>query len=242
MDEKLKEEDLYEPIKEYFQLQGYRVNGEVKDCDVVAIKGETIVIVELKKNLTVALLAQAVKRQKTADFVYVAIPKPKNLRFSSKWRDICHLLRRLELGLIMVDFKKGKALVDVAQEPKTFDMEKSKKLNKSKRAAIIKETEGRYMDLNKGGSHGKKLVTAYREAAIYIACCLNKHGELTPKKLRNMGTDEKKTLSILYTNVYGWFYKADRGVYGITEKGKQELEEFKELTQYFYTLLEPKEV
>ncbi|MDT8718563.1 hypothetical protein IAI10_18010 [Clostridium sp. 19966] len=237
MNEILKEEDLYNPIKEYFELQGYKVNGEVKDCDLVAIKDETIIIVELKKNLTVALLAQAVKRQKTADFVYAAVPKPKNMKYSSKWRDICHLLRRLELGLIMVDFKKNKTFVDIVQEPKAFDMEKSKRVNKGKRTAIIKETQGRYMDLNKGGSRGKKLVTAYREAAIYIACCLSKYGELTPKKLRNMGSDEKKTLSILYNDVYGWFYKAGRGLYGISEKGKKELEDFKDLTGYFFSII-----
>lgn len=228
----IREEDLYNPIKDYLEKLGYKVNGEVNHCDVTAVKGEELIIIELKKNLTVALLSQAVDRQRTADLVYIAIPKPKKFAINSKWKDTIHLLRRLELGLILVSFKRGKGMVEVVQEPEPFDRERSIKLNKGKRRQLLKEIEGRNVDLNKGGSRGKKLVTAYRESSLFIAYCLNVYGSLSPKKLRMLGTDEKKTLSILAKNHYGWFQKLERGLYSITETGIKALEQYPELEDY----------
>ncbi len=75
--EKKYEADMYEPIRNYFVAQGYDVFGEVKHCDLTAIKGEELIIVEFKRNLSVELLIQATKRQRYTDFVYMAIPKPK---------------------------------------------------------------------------------------------------------------------------------------------------------------------
>jgi len=98
---KILEIDLFRPISDFLVEQGYTVRSEVKDCDIAAIKEEELVIVELKRNLSVDLLAQAVKRQKSADIVYMAIPKPKKLTANSKWKDIIHLVKRLELGLIL---------------------------------------------------------------------------------------------------------------------------------------------
>lgn len=229
----IKEEDLYEPIKEYLEGLGYKVNGEVRHCDLTALKEEELIIIELKKNLSVTLLSQAVDRQRTADLVYIAIPKPKKFAFNSKWKDIVHLLRRLELGLIFVSFKKKKSLVEVIQDPTPFDRNKSIKNNKRKRSLLIKEIEGRNMDLNKGGSRGKKIVTAYREAAVFIACCLQLFGPLSPKKLRALGSDVKKTTSILSQNHYGWFQRVQNGIYSITEMGIKDLELYPEVTEYY---------
>lgn len=228
----IKEEDLYQPVKDYLEELGYKVNGEVRHCDLTALKEEQLIIVELKKNLSVTLLSQAVDRQRTADLVYIAIPKPKKFAFNSKWKDIIHLLRRLELGLIFVTVKKGKNLVEVVQDPTPFDRNRSIQQNKRKRSLLIKEIEGRKMDLNKGGSRGKKLVTAYREASIFIACCLNMYGPLSPKKLRALGSNEKKTTSILSINHYGWFQRVQNGVYAITEEGVKALAQYSELVQY----------
>jgi hypothetical protein len=114
-------------------------------------------------------------------------------------------------------------------------------MNRKKREGIIKEANSRYMDFNTGGSSGKKLVTAYRESAIFVACCLYRLGPLSPKQLRNLGTDARKTTSILSENHYGWFEKVERGVYSITEKGKEALEEYKELSDYFCDKLDKKQ-
>jgi Uncharacterized conserved protein len=160
---------------------------------------------------------------------------------NAKWKDTLHLLRRLELGLIFVSFKKGACMVEIVQEPEPFDRERSIKLNKGKRKRLLKEIEGRNLDLNKGGSRGKKLVTSYRESALFIACCFNMYGSMSPKKLRQLGSDEKKTLSILAKNHYGWFQKLGRGLYGITEEGVKALEEYSELTAYYKeNLIKPK--
>jgi hypothetical protein len=147
-------------------------------------------------------------------------------------------IRRLELGLILVSFKGKRGLVEIPIHPVPFDREKSKKMNKKKRESIMKEANARFIDFNVGGSTGKKLLTAYRENAIYIACCLKQFGPLSPKQLRNLGTDSKKTTSILSENHYGWFEKVDRGVYTINEAGCEGLNLYKELADYFYGELE----
>jgi len=48
---KLYEVDLYKPVKDYFTSEGYDVYGEVNDCDVVAVKEDELIIVELKLRL-----------------------------------------------------------------------------------------------------------------------------------------------------------------------------------------------
>jgi hypothetical protein len=231
--EKILEEDLCKPVSEFLLKQGYTVRCEVNYCDITALKENELIIIELKRNLSVELLAQAAKRQKAADLVFIAVPKPKRIIGSSKWKDICHLIRRLEMGLILVSFKGKQAFIEVPIEPIYFDRDKNKILNKKKRENIIKEINGRYFDLNVGGITRKKLVTAYRENAIFIACCLNMFGALSPKKLRILGTDNKKTTSILSENHYGWFEKVKRGMYNINDQGKEALKEYKELADYY---------
>jgi hypothetical protein len=227
------EEDLYKPVYDFFVANGYEVRGEVNHCDVCAYKGEKVIIVELKKHLSVDLLAQAVKRQKISDLVYVAVPKPKRLTGTSKWNDICHLLRRLELGLILVAFRGEKAFIEIAVEPQPFDRQRSKSANRKKRVGLVEEIKGRSIDLNTGGSKGKKLVTAYRELSIHIACCIDLFGPMQPKKMRELGTDPKKTTSILYKNFYGWFTRSESGIYGLSDAGRQSLKMYPELAGFY---------
>jgi hypothetical protein len=78
----------------------------------------------------------------------------------------------------------------------------------------------------------KKIVTSYKENAIQIAVYLNDIGATSPKKLREFNSG-KKTLSILYSNFYGWFQRVDRGIYDITVKGKQELMNFPGLVKKY---------
>lgn len=230
----LKETDLYIPVRDFLKDNGYEVRSEVKDCDVAAVKGEELLIVELKKSLSVELLVQAVKRQKLTDIVYMAVPKPKRMVVTKKWKDIIHLVRRLELGLILISFRGEKGICEVAVEPECFDRIRSTRGNIKNRDKLIKEFNGRQKDLNTGGSRGTKLITAYRESSVFIACCLSEYNELSPKKLREIGTDKEKTTSILYTNHYGWFAPVKKGIYRITEAGKLALPQYKDLTEYFY--------
>lgn len=225
---KILESDLYEPIFKYLTNQGYAVHSEVKNCDVTAIKGDELIIIELKKSFNATLLMQAVKRQRAADSVYVAIAKPKGGRFSSNWDEMCHLLRRLELGLMVVSFKGKKRELEIVFHPDTFERKKNNRLRRS----IIKEASGRYGDFNVGGSTGKKIMTVYREESVHIACCLERNGQLSPCQLKKLGTSEK-TQSILSKNFYGWFGKVGRGIYELTEEGIKALEEYKELADYY---------
>ena len=94
----MKEYELFAPVRDMFESMGYRVNAEVKDCDVTAVKGDELIITELKRSLSVNLLAQALDRQKTGANVYIAVPKPK--RYSPKtFRDTLYVIKKLELGL-----------------------------------------------------------------------------------------------------------------------------------------------
>lgn len=230
---KLKEEDLYKPISDYLIGLGYKVRGENNNCDLTAMKGQELIIVELKKNLSVDLLLQGTKRQKIADIVYIAIPKPKRLIYSKRWKDILHLLRRLELGLILVSFADKEGLVEIPLNPTCFDREKSIRANIKKREKLIKEFNGRTIDLNTGGSRGKKLITSYKEDSLYIACCLNILGPMSPKRLKEFGASEKKTSSILQENYYSWFIREDRGIYSLTDKGRESLKEYENLVSIY---------
>ncbi|MCH1624050.1 DUF2161 domain-containing phosphodiesterase [Fredinandcohnia quinoae] len=229
---KLKEIDLYKPIQTYFLKEGYEVYGEVNDCDIVAIKGDELVVIELKLSLNADLLIQATKRQKLTKLVYIAIPKPKISLRSKRWNDICHLIRRLELGLIIVSFSVNRTKTDILFEPTPFDRNKSMQLNKRKRAMLIKEVNGRSSDYNVGGSSRTKIMTAYKENCIQIASYLKNFGPLSPKTLKEMGTGDK-TPSILTKNYYGWFDRIKRGVYVLSDKGIQEIKEFPELMNYY---------
>ncbi|MGD6965894.1 DUF2161 domain-containing phosphodiesterase [Rossellomorea vietnamensis] len=228
---KILEADLYKPIQKHFTREGYKVNGEVKDCDLTAVKGEHLIIVELKLNLTVDLLIQAAKRQRLTDFVYIAIPRPKNMR-SRRWKDICHLVRRLELGLITVSIANKIPKVQFIQHPEPFDFIKSQKASSRRRNSLLAEIEGRSADYNVGGSSKTKIMTAYKETCIMIACCLEQCGRMAPKDLIKFGTGTK-TQSILSKNYYKWFERVDRGIYEITEKGKEELSGFPELKEHY---------
>lgn len=233
--DKLYEVDLYKPIQNYFSKLGFDVYGEVNDCDLTAVKEQELVIVELKLNLTVELLIQATKRQRLSDLVYIAIPKPKYKMNSKKWHDLCHLIRRLELGLIVVSFLKSGSKMEIIISPEPFNRTKSMQSSKRKRTKLLEEIKGRNVENNMGGTTRTKIMTAYKENCIHIACCLERFGPLSPKSLRQMGTGEK-TLSILTNNYYGWFERVQRGLYNISDFGKKKLKEYPQVVNYYSQL------
>jgi hypothetical protein len=220
----LTETDLYRPIYEHLVAQGYTVRSEVANCDIAASRGDDLIIIELKRSFSTDLLIQAAKRQRMTDSVYVALPRQRNGR---KLRGIKHLLRRLELGLIFVSPNgRTKSRVEMAFHPVPFQRQKRRRA----RRAVLREMAQRSGDFNEGGSCRRKIVTAYRENAVHIACCLDQLGPLSPKRLRALGTGPK-TLSILYSNFYGWFERVDRGLYALSARGRDELAEYPELVR-----------
>lgn len=228
------EEDLYHPLRDYLVTQGYTVRGEVRHCDVVAMKDGAMLVIEMKRNFTVDLLIQAARRQPYADGVYVAIPRPAEGLHTKHWRGVRHLLRRLEIGLILVALEMRPPLVEVLFHPGPYQRRQDKK----KKRAVLREAAGRSGDYNPGGSTRRKLVTAYRERAIHIACCLAERGPLSPKALRALGTGPK-TGSILSSNYYDWFERIGRGVYALKQTGREALASYPDLAGRFIRELPP---
>lgn len=227
------ETDLYRPVHDYLVQQGYTVRSEVHHCDIAAVKDDHLIVIELKRGMSLALLAQAVQRQKLTESVYVAIPRPVNKRkWQAQTEDVLHLLRRLELGLLLVSLSGRKPAVEVILHPLPSERRK----RKAKTRAVLEEIARRSGDYNQGGSCRRKLVTAYREDAIHIACCLSTYGPLTPRALRELGTCDK-TLAILYRNVYHWFEHTARGVYSLTATGAAELAEYAELVEHYQVVV-----
>lgn len=224
----MKESELYEPVKRLFEGGGYAVNAEVRDCDVTAVRNDELIIIELKTNLSVALLAQGVKRQRCGADVYVAVPKPKNYS-PKKLKDIFYLLKKLELGLIFVTFRGNYSFAEFILRPQEY---KRPAKDTKRRREILGEIGGRTVDVNTGGVTHRKIATAYTEKCINIACILDKYGPMSPKQIREYGGDEK-CASILRFNAYGWFERIRKGVYGITIEGRRGLLEYPELEQYY---------
>ena len=168
------EKDLYAPVRDYLINQGWDVKGEVKYCDVAAVKEDILLVVEMKTSLNLDVILQAAIRQRTADIVYVAVPKKSRVLFTKRWKNILYLLRRLEIGLLLVDLKFESPKVEEALKPEPFNRERSRKLSVKRRNMILKEFGARYGDYNTGGVTGEKLVTAYRELALHIAALLEK--------------------------------------------------------------------
>lgn len=106
------EKELFPPVRDLFVKRGYKVNAEVRDCDVTATKDDEFIIIELKKNLSVTLLAQGLKRLKTGADVYIAVPKPKKYSLK-KFRSTFAVIKKLELGLIFVSVRGSHSFAEI---------------------------------------------------------------------------------------------------------------------------------
>ena len=216
---KKKETDLYQPVKSFLEKAGYSVKAEVKSCDIVAMKNDEIIIIELKLSFNLELIFQIIDRQKKCDSVYAALPLPEDYFKNSKWKSVKNLLRRLNAGLIFIS-ENGN--VQIVFHPADFDSKKSRSANMKHRRAIINEFESRSFDGNTGGSTRKKLMTAYRESCVKIAAFLKKHKKAAPKDMNEIGIETKKAQMILIRNYYGWFDHPEKGIYSLSKLGKKE--------------------
>jgi hypothetical protein len=202
------ETDLYLPVKRHLEAQGYTVKAEVRGCDAVALRGDELpVIVELKRALTLALLYQAVDRLTIAEHVYVAVLRPKR----GVTGDALKLCRRLGLGLIVVT---ASGSVEVLADPVPY----VPRPNTKKRGLLLREFNARSGDPNIGGSTRQPLMTAYRQDALKCAAHLRQNG---PTRIRDVkaATAVDRAANIFRDNVYGWFEKTERGVYGLSQAG-----------------------
>lgn len=212
-----KESDLYPPVRSYLETLGYSVNGEIMSCDILANKEDEWLVVELKKTLNLEVILQAAERQKISDTVYIAVFKPKQFSKSSKYKRICHLLRRLEIGLFLVSFKGSEHKVEVVQTAERFDRVQSQRVNAKKRSQIQNEFKKRKTKTT-GGITKTKIMTAYREDAVRIGELLEISGPSKPAQLRETGLELKRIQTILYKDYYGWFNRVETGIYQVSEQ------------------------
>lgn len=213
-----KETDLYEPIRAFLEEEGYQVQAEVKDCDIAAVKDGQLVIVELKKAFNLKLVYQGLERQSLTEQVFVAIPRPKKGQREKAWKDMLKLLKRLELGLLTVALDSPLHTVDVVLEPSDSIAWK----NRKKREKVQAELENRQVDGNVGGMTRRKIMTAFREKSIRLACMLEREGQISTASLRERGLEDY--IGIFVKNYDKWFKRVEKGVYALSEKGREALE------------------
>ena len=228
---RLRETELYPPIKRFLEGQGYEVKGEVADCDVVACRDdEDPVVVELKTAFSLPLVFQGVRRQAVTDLVYLAVAQPGTAAGARAWRrqsrDIVKLCRQLGLGLITVALEKGApgdgtqgpGHVEVLLDPAPYQPRKSPQW----RGRLLREFQRRVGDPNCGGSSKRRLVTAYRQDALRCAAFLAQAGPARLAEIRSV-TGVAGAARILQRDVYGWFQRVERGSYEVTPLGRREL-------------------
>lgn len=221
------ERDLYAPVKACLQALGWEVKAEIEGCDAAAMKDGKLLAVEMKLSLNLDVLLQAVGRQRIADAVYVAVPKKPAAMRLRRWRDTLELLKRLNIGLLVVSITGGRADVEELIEPSTYEGAKPPKPPRGRaayrRLRAMNEFALRTGDRNTGGVRSQKLITAYREAALRLAAKLAESGPASAKQLKPEGEKSKGTYSILYDNHYGWFKALGGGMFDVTEQGRKAL-------------------
>ena len=77
------ETSLYPAVKRFLEAASFDVKGEVKGCDIVAVRageGLTLTIVEMKLGVTLDLLLQVTDRMRAADEVWLAVPATRRGR------------------------------------------------------------------------------------------------------------------------------------------------------------------
>lgn len=217
------EKELFDPIKAYFEKDGYVADGEVNGIDMYLERGEEHIAVELKKTLDFRSVQQAALRQKITDTVYIGIYRPKDF-FSKAFKDKLYILKRLGIGLIVV--APVTKAVNVVNPPIVSEISSFQSRNKGKKEAVSKEFARRKAKANTGGVHGTKLVTGYREDALLVLDALMEcGGEGSSASVRERSGVENST-QILYNNYYGWFEQVKRGFYKVTDAGYDALVEF----------------
>ena len=225
------EVDLYGPIKQFLESQGYAVKGEIGACDIVAVRGdEGPVVVELKERLNLALLLQAVDRLRVSDAVYVTfrIGKGHSASWRSRRKQVTSLLRRLGLGLLTVS---ASGSVVAVLDPAPY----RPRLDTGRRTRLLREFAERVGDPETGGSTSRQRLTAYRQDAVRCARELTNERVLKVSVIRERA-EVSRAGPILRDNHYGWFDRVKTGHYELSPKGRRDLVQWADALE----ILEPR--
>lgn len=210
------ETSLYLPVKSFLEQAGYTVKGEIGGCDLVGLSDEdppVVVVCELKLSFNLELILQAVDRASVADEVWIAgrvSAKGKGRESDKRYRDLC---RRLGIGMLGISDTGDVSVIvaSVTPMPRT---------NPKRRSRLMREHQKRKGDPVIGGSTRTPQMTAYRQQALGCAAAL----AAGPLKVREIRASVPEAGKILQGNVYGWFERVERGVYGLTPLGQEALE------------------
>lgn len=206
---------LYLPVKRFLEKLGFTVKGEVGGCDLVALNGDDpplVVIGELKLAFNLELLLQAVDRAAACDEIWIAArmsSRGKGRESDARYRNLC---RRLGFGMLGVT-ERGS--IEVLVKPATT----SPRRNFKKRSRLVAEHQQRQGDPAVGGSTRIPIMTAYRQRALACASALAGG----PRRVRDLRAQIPDAGKILLDNFYGWFDRAERGVYVLSDAGRAAL-------------------
>ena len=213
---------LYLPVKRFLEKLGFTVKGEVGGCDLVALSGDDppiVVIGELKLSFNLELILQAVDRAGAADEVWLAAKlsaRGKGRESDARYRNLC---RRLGFGMLAVTSAGD---VEVIVQPATT----APRRNPKKRSRLISEHQRRKGDPALGGSTRAPIMTAYRQQALSCAAALSDG----PRRVKDLRAEMPDAGKILLDNVYGWFDRAERGIYVLTDAGRAVLKRWPQQT------------
>lgn len=185
------------------------------------MKDESPLIIELKLNLNLTVLLQAVDRLQITDCVYIGVPSGLSV-LKKQPKKILKLIRMLGLGLMTVNPKSQK--VTVVCDPSTYQPKQIKERN----GRLLAEFQQRVGDPNNAGASTRLgTVTAYRQKAITIAAYLQQNGTSKAAEVAKQ-LAEPNSRSILYRNVYGWFDGFGKGMYGLSPRGANEITQWQQ--------------
>lgn len=209
------ETSLYLPVKGFLETAGYVVKGEIGGCDLVGLSADdppVVVICELKLSFNLELILQAVDRAAVSDEVWIAAKvsaKGRGREADKRYRDLC---RRLGIGMLGISDAGDVSVIvgSVTPMPRT---------NPKRRSRLMREHQKRRGDPALGGSTRTPLMTAYRQQALGCAVALVDG----PLRVRDIRAGVPEAGKILQSNVYGWFERLDRGIYGLTDAGREAL-------------------
>jgi hypothetical protein len=210
------ETSLYLPVKGFLEKAGYVVKGEVGGCDLVGLNDgdpPVVVICELKLTFNLELILQAVDRAAVSDEVWIAArisAKGRGREADKRYRDLC---RRLGIGMLGISDTGDVSIIvgSVSPMPRT---------NSKRRSRLVSEHRRRRGDPALGGSTRAPVMTAYRQQALGCAAAL----AAGPSRVREIRAGVPEAGKILLSNVYGWFERLDRGIYGLTDAGREALQ------------------
>ena len=205
-----RETSLYAPVKRFLENLGFDVKGEICGCDLVALRGDEpplVVVGELKLGFNLELVLQGIDRTAACDEIWLAVRiagRPGRER-DSRVKKLCRFLGFGLLGVLTTGF------VEVLVEPGPWRPRRDPK----RRSRLVTEHRRRRGDPVAGGTSKLPIMTAYRQQALACAASLS-DGPRRTCEIRTAIPDAPK---ILLRNVYGWFFRVERGVYGLTPEG-----------------------